>query len=203
MPEDVGRRELALASRTRTLRNMRPKRGVMRNQDSLDLLGRQDRVLEQLFEAWRSDDPEGCDRGSKTKANWERGTVAKLILEQGALRIAALEDVVRTLRLCHQGELAEEAGNFDPRGQALPGSHRRVLQRGHGPRSPVLEHVERIHREAPEPLDRRHAAGKRQHCRPLLKRSDPSVSGCAVPYISVPMHPSIHPYISVGTTRSH
>lgn len=83
----------------------------MRNQDSLELLDRQDRILEQLFEAWCSNDPEGCDRGSKTTANWEQGTVAKLILEQGALRIAALEDVVRTLRLCHQGELAEEAGN--------------------------------------------------------------------------------------------
>ncbi len=86
----------------------------MRNQDSLDLLGRQDRVLEQLFEAWRSDDPEGRDRGTKIKANWQRGTVAKLVLEQGALRIAALEDVVRILRLCHQGELAENAGASIP-----------------------------------------------------------------------------------------
>ena len=94
---------------------MRPKRGVMRNQDSLDLLGRQDRVLEQLFEAWRSDDPEGQRTGERrSKPIWQRGTVAKLVLEQGALRIAALEDVVRNLRLCHQGELAENAGASIP-----------------------------------------------------------------------------------------
>ena len=56
----------------------------------------------------------GATRGTKIKANWQRGTVAKLVLEQGALRIAALEDVVRILRLCHQGELAENAGASIP-----------------------------------------------------------------------------------------
>ena len=45
----------------------------MRNPDSVDLLGRQDRVLEQLFEAWRGHDPEGCDRGSKDQGQLGAG----------------------------------------------------------------------------------------------------------------------------------
>ena len=139
----------------------------MRNQDSLDLLGRQDRVLEQLFEAWRSDDPEGRDRGTKIKANWQRGTVAKLVLEQGALRIAALEDVVRILRLCHQGELAENAGASIPAAKLCLD---RIDECSRGVTAldlRYLEHDERIHRGAQEPLDRRHAAERRStagHC---------------------------------------
>ena len=87
---------------------MRPKRATIRNEDSLGLLDRQDRVLEGLFEAWQSDDPRGLDQGQKVTANWRRGTVAKLILEQGALRSAALDDVSRGLRRGHQDQLAEE-----------------------------------------------------------------------------------------------
>ncbi len=90
--------------------SMRPTRSTLRTEDSLDLLDRQDRVLEELFEAWRGTDPTGRDQGQKTKLNWERGTVAKLILEQGALRIAALDDVTRALKRCHQDVLAADVG---------------------------------------------------------------------------------------------
>jgi hypothetical protein len=89
---------------------MRPKRETIRSEDSLDLLDRQDRVLEDLFEQWRVTNPTGCNREEKIKVDWERGTVVKLILEQGALRIAALDDVTQTLRGCHQVELAQKLG---------------------------------------------------------------------------------------------
>ena len=174
----------------------------MRNQDSLELLDRQDRILEQLFEAWRSNDPEGCDRGSKTTANWEQGTVAKLILEQGALRIAALEDVVRTLRLCHQGELAEEAGNSITAAKLcldrIDECSRGVTALDLRYSSTLKESIEKLRNLWIEDMQRERCT----HRRPLLKRWDPGVSGCAVPYTSVPMHPSIHPYINGGTTRS-
>jgi hypothetical protein len=89
---------------------MKPKGGTVRKEDSLDLLDRQDKVLEELFEAWQATDPTGREQGQAIKADWDRGTVAKLILEQGALRAAALDDVIGTLRRHHQVELAEELG---------------------------------------------------------------------------------------------
>jgi hypothetical protein len=89
---------------------MRPKRGTIKQEDALELLDRQDRVLEELFERWRGGDGHDLDPGQQVEADWRKGTTAKLILEQGALRVAALEEVIRCLRRCHQDHLGAELG---------------------------------------------------------------------------------------------
>lgn len=65
--------------------------------DALDMWAHEGKVLEELAERWRARDPGALPPDSRVEAQWDRGTVGKLLLEHGALWLAALRDVLRVL----------------------------------------------------------------------------------------------------------
>jgi len=129
---------------------MRPTRRTIRKEDSLDLLDRQDRVLEELFDEWSDADPTGLEPGQKVEVNWRRGTVAKLILEQGALRVAAQDDVIACLARSHHDRLAESLGEHIPAAKGY------------------LDRIDECSRGV-TPLDLRYSAGLRESIEALSK----------------------------------
>lgn len=74
--------------------------------DSLDLLAAEGELLSDLFSKWEETKPEGKDHRSIVTAKWDHGTVGKLILEHGAVWLAAEKDIARVLELCGCGGTA-------------------------------------------------------------------------------------------------
>ena len=75
--------------------------------DALDALGRQDEVLRSLFDEWDATGP-GQSETDPVTAAWDHGTVGKLVLEHGVVRLAAQQDVAAALRGVGQDDLAGE-----------------------------------------------------------------------------------------------
>jgi hypothetical protein len=66
--------------------------------DSLELLGEQDRVLAQIFAGWDATTPEpDADSRTVVRAGFERGTYGKLLIGHTAIRVAAKTDIARVL----------------------------------------------------------------------------------------------------------
>jgi hypothetical protein len=76
--------------------------------DALDLLDRSSRNLRDLFVIWFDLAPMDGDPDHAATRARTRGTAAKEILEQSALRLAAMAEVARVLRLCDEGGLVVE-----------------------------------------------------------------------------------------------
>ena len=74
--------------------------------DSLDLLGESSANIQELFSTWYELSPSQYSAEDAVSPARDRGTAGKEILEQAALRLAAIDDVVRVLRQSDQGTLA-------------------------------------------------------------------------------------------------
>ena len=92
-----------------------------RHGDSLDVLADETAVLRDLFDMWARTDRTGKSRDQQVNANWEHGTVGKLVLEHAAVVHAALRDVAGAL------ERTDDDGASDLR--AVLGSLRPHLDR--------------------------------------------------------------------------
>ncbi|MGH9920573.1 MAG: hypothetical protein ACRD6W_17105 [Nitrososphaerales archaeon] len=62
-------------------------------------------LLRSGFDEWESTASTGTKRQA-VEANWDHGTIGKLLVEHGPLRLAAKEDIVRALREAGRDELA-------------------------------------------------------------------------------------------------
>ena len=93
--------------------------GDSRN-DSLELLGEQDRVLAQIFDGWDATtlDPD-ADTRTVVRAGFERGTYGKLLIEHTAIRVAAKTDIARVLRDVGDDGLADDLTRHLPEARRL------------------------------------------------------------------------------------
>lgn len=82
--------------------------GTTTRGDALDVLGHEDGLLRSLFAEWDATAPGQAGEDGVTAA-WDHGTVGKLLLEHGVVRLAALDDVVAALRRAGHDELADHA----------------------------------------------------------------------------------------------
>lgn len=82
-----------------------PASNAARSGDALDLLAEVDESLSRLFEEWRWHHGEAGGEDPETR-DWHRGTIAKMILEEAAAWVAAVQDVTRVLRRTGHEELA-------------------------------------------------------------------------------------------------
>jgi hypothetical protein len=78
--------------------------------DSLTMVREQDRLLFTILRGWDATTPEPDVEGTRTlvRQAYKRGTFGKLLIEHGALRLAAKRDVARVLEDSGQDGLAEE-----------------------------------------------------------------------------------------------
>lgn len=82
-----------------------------KTEDALDLLLVEDQRLRELFDGWVHNH-EGEDTGGDSPADaatraWNRGTIAKIILEEAASRIVAVDEIGRVLRSRGQDSIAD------------------------------------------------------------------------------------------------
>jgi hypothetical protein len=78
--------------------------------DSLAMVAEQDRQLIETFTGWdaTTPGPDVDDTGTLVRSAYKRGTYGKLLIEHGALRIAAKRDVARVLYDIGSADLADE-----------------------------------------------------------------------------------------------
>jgi hypothetical protein len=78
--------------------------------DSLAMVAEQDRQLIEIFAGWddTTPGPDVDDSGALVRSAYQRGTYGKLLIEHGALRIAAKRDVARVLYDIGSTDLADE-----------------------------------------------------------------------------------------------
>lgn len=78
--------------------------------DSLGMVAEQDRQLIEIFTGWDATTPgsDVDDSGTLVRSAYKRGTYGKLLIEHGALRIAAKRDVGRVLYGTGSAALADE-----------------------------------------------------------------------------------------------
>lgn len=74
--------------------------------DALDIVEEQDKVITDLLASWRRDTSE-LERGDSVTVRWERGSVAKLLLQYFALRESGIAMVAGHLRDRGHDDLAE------------------------------------------------------------------------------------------------
>jgi hypothetical protein len=79
-----------------------------RHRDSLDVLMAAEDKLGALKVQWDKNDPDDLPPEKVAIPAYERGNVVKLLLEHGALRVAAQRDVVEALRRRRQSQLADQ-----------------------------------------------------------------------------------------------
>lgn len=82
-----------------------------RDPDALDLLAHEDQLLGTLLARWHAGDAENTPDGNAVTENWDQGTVGKLLLEHGAVRLAAAHEVRDALGSAGHGDLARQVGN--------------------------------------------------------------------------------------------
>jgi hypothetical protein len=90
----------------------------------LDLFDQESKVLRDLFAEWARTRPEAvdADRGQQAAARWDNGTLGKLVLEHGSVRLGAGQEIARVLRHGGNGEAARALSENDE-------SCRRLLDR--------------------------------------------------------------------------
>ena len=81
--------------------------GTRRGGDALDLFDEEVMLLDRLFSAWAHSVPGNAEQPNAVEAKWDHGTVGKLLLEHGAVRVAAERDIVRVLREVGVSELTD------------------------------------------------------------------------------------------------
>ena len=69
----------------------------VRDADSLDVLEEASANIQELLSTWYALSPSKFDGGDAVSPARDRGTVGKEIMEQTALRLAAIDDVARVL----------------------------------------------------------------------------------------------------------
>ena len=90
---------------------MSKRRDGEARQDSLDLIRREDHLLEDLFADWNHGAPDSdASNGDVVVRDWKRGTIGKLILEHAAVRLAAKADVMFVLQRNGRTEIAGAFG---------------------------------------------------------------------------------------------
>jgi len=82
-----------------------------RDPDALDLLNSEDQMLALLLEHWHAGDDGTGPEDHAVTGNWDQGTVAKLLLEHGAVRLAAAEEVCSALESSGRTTLACRVGD--------------------------------------------------------------------------------------------
>lgn len=97
---------------------------------SLDVLREESVVLRELFDLWDTTVSTGKPRDEMVQANWEHGTVGKLVLEHAAVLHAAIRDVAESLeRTGHEtagAELREVLQALRPLLDRLDGTSRGI-----------------------------------------------------------------------------
>ncbi|MGH9171812.1 MAG: hypothetical protein ACRD0Z_13230 [Acidimicrobiales bacterium] len=76
--------------------------------DALDVLQEEGEFLAGLFRRWNGTEPVQGSPDDRIQATWDHGTIGKLLLERGAVYVAACDDAVRVLREIGQSALAGE-----------------------------------------------------------------------------------------------
>jgi hypothetical protein len=87
--------------------------------DSLDLIGEVSDNIQQLLIEWDELVPEGRHPRDAVKAARRRGTAGKELMEQAALRLAAIDDVSHLLRKSGNGSIATLLDRNSPNGRRL------------------------------------------------------------------------------------
>src|SRR3974390_664782 len=98
--------------------------GTRRTGDALDLMLEQNELLRALFVHWSGIQVTPSDPVQAVPANWDRGTVGKLILEHAAVWLAARQDLARVLHDIGAIDTADQLGDSS-------GQLRRLLDRLH------------------------------------------------------------------------
>jgi hypothetical protein len=98
--------------------------GTRRTGDALDLMLEQNEVLRALFVQWSRIEVTPSDPVQAVPANWDRGTVGKLILEHAAVWFAARQDLARVLHDIGATDAADQLADSS-------GQLRRLLDRLH------------------------------------------------------------------------
>lgn len=88
--------------------------------DSLELLGEQDRVLVHIFDGWDATTPPAdADTRTVVRSNYERGTYGKLLIQHTAIRVAAKTDIARVLHDIGCDGLADDLTRHLPEARRL------------------------------------------------------------------------------------
>lgn len=75
--------------------------------DAVDLFGEEMDVLAQLLDGWERAGASPESPQTAVDDNWERGTIAKLLIEHCAVRLAAEAEVARVLAAHGEADLAD------------------------------------------------------------------------------------------------
>ena len=92
--------------------------------DSLDLIGEVSDNIQQLLTAWDELAPKGRHPRDAVKAARRRGTAGKELMEQAALRLAAIDDVSHLLRKSGNGNIATLLDRNSPNARRTHGAPR-------------------------------------------------------------------------------
>ena len=78
--------------------------GTRMSGDALDLFVEETALLRQLFAKWNTTTPERTTGADAVPRKWDHGTIGKLLLEHGAVRLAAGEDIARVFEEIGQSQ---------------------------------------------------------------------------------------------------
>ena len=84
--------------------------GAPADADAVALLASEDQLVRTLLETWRTGGDSAEVADDVVTENWDRGTVGKLLVEHGAIRLAAAEEVRDALASSGREDLAGQVG---------------------------------------------------------------------------------------------